>query len=370
MRLCFPLFPKGSTVAESRVLPLSMYIPRTAAMLLAIAIVLALPLSACATPSESPGSELVPVEARMQGKLPGSQSECSSDSKLGRLLPTDHVIPAWADLTILAGKEPGPVLLVVAGVHGDEVSGPIAARQLASGPLPARGSLVILPCASPEALAADQRWLPGWSDLNRAFPDAGSGGTSGIQALRGAGKTVGTAGSAAAERTKESNQPIESPYAASDPTYLRADEILALIVSIKPDLVLDLHESDQYWTEGDSPALVVPASEDSTKSTRSAELALALLESPGMEGFAFTGPPPAGSLVAAVDGLLGIPALLVETPDALAVDDRIVVQLAVVHMAIRILGMGCLQTSCNATCCQETGCQAATGTVPLSIESP
>jgi hypothetical protein len=102
--------------------------------------------------------------------------------------------------------------------------------------------------------------------------------------------------------------------------------------------VLDLHESDQYWTEGDGPALVVPVSAGSASSTGSAELALALLEAQGMEGFSFTGPPPVGSLVAAVDGLLGIPALLVEAPDAMMVYERIAVQLAVVRAAMRVLG--------------------------------
>jgi hypothetical protein len=216
---------------------------------------------------------------------------------------------------ILTGARPGPVLMVVAGVHGDEASGVMVARQLAAGPPPARGILILLPVASPEALAAGQRWLPGWSDLNRAFP-----GTAGF----------GGQGSA------------RSAYAVSDPTYQRADEILALIAAVRPDLVLDLHESDQYWTEGDTPALVVPASAGSASS---AELALALLESPGMEGFSFTGPPPVGSLVAAVDGLLGIPALLVEAPDAMVVDERIGVQLAVVRAAMLVLGMGTVPTS-------------------------
>ena len=321
MKLCFPLFPKGSTVAESRVLPLFMNMPmpksRILALFLALIVFMAILLSACASPSIRPEDNPVP----------GNASKAAS----------------WADLVILAGAEPGPVLMVVAGVHGDEVSGPLAARQLASGPPPARGTLVILPVAFPEAMATGQRWLPGWSDLNRAFPQDGEWGIPGM---------VGEAGTAEAGGATRS---ARSAYAVSDPAYLRADEILALIVSSKPDLLLDLHESDQYWTEGDSPALVVPASVGSPESARSAELALALLESPGLEGFAFTGPPPAGSLVAAVDGLLGIPALLVETPDALAVDSRIAVQLAVVHAAMRILGMGCLETK---------------GTVPLGRDSP
>jgi predicted deacylase len=248
--------------------------------------------------------------------------------------------PPWSKLVVLAGAQPGPVLMVITGVHGDEVSGPLAASKLAAGPAPARGTLVILPVASPEALAAGQRWLPGWSDLNRAFPDADE--------FCAYGSTLSA----------------RSAYAASDPTYLRADEILALIVSVSPDLVLDLHESDQYWTEGDGPALVVPAPAGSAKSARSAELALGLLESPDLAGFGFTGPPPDGSLVAAVDGLLGIPSVLVEAPDALAVDSRIAVHLSVVSAAMGILGMDDLEPGVVGT---GTGVLES---VPLAGEAP
>ena len=317
---------------KSRVLPLSIHVFRL--LILSCALMI-LPWSACASPPIRPEDKLYSDNASQ----PDFQPVCQPYTSPG------NNAASWSDLVILAGAEPGPVLMVIAGVHGDEASGPLAAKQLASGPPPARGSLVILTSASPEALAAGQRWLPGWSDLNRAFPQDGEWGTSGIAGETGSAGTDGVTGSA------------RSAYAGSDPTYLRADELLALIVSVFPDLLLDLHESDQYWTEGDSPALVVPASEDSTKSARSAEFALALLESPGMEGFAFTGPPPVGSLVAAVDSLLGIPALLVETPEALAVDERIAVQIAVVRAALRILGMSDLKTG-------------GMGIVPLEGEVP
>jgi predicted deacylase len=301
---------RGSALAKARVLSLF----SSLSLFMVIVQFMVVPVLACAAPPGRPGAELIPGKAGIPTSMPTSS----------------YAIPAWAEVTILAGPESGPVLMVIAGVHGDEVSGTMAARQLAAGSPPARGRLVFLSVAFPEALAAGQRWLPGWSDLNRAFP-----GTAGF----------GGQGSA------------RSAYAVSDPTYQRADEILALIASVRPDLVLDLHESDQYWTEGDGPALVVPASTTSTGSVNSVspeslaspessvELALALLESPGMEGFSFTGPPPVGSLVAAVDGLLGIPALLVEAPDALVVDERIAVQLAVVRAAMRVLGMGTVPTS-------------------------
>jgi hypothetical protein len=312
----------------------------------------------------------------------------------------DYTIPPWADLVVLEGPEPGPVLLVIAGVHGDEPSGPLAARQLADDPAPAKGRLVLLSAASPEALAAGQRWLPGWSDLNRAFPKAGNNGSHGAAGVAGTTRVAGTAGTAgavgttpvadagqvagttpvaaAAGRTAAGGpaallQESGSAYAAFDPTLRRAEELLALVASIQPTLLLDLHESGKDWTEGDAPALVLPPSAGtvlrpgptgpagpngpagSTSSTSpagpngptslvhptsSTDLALAMLEAPNLEGFYFTGPVPAGSLIAAMDGLLGIPSLLVEIPDARGLDERIALHCAVVQAAMGVLGMG------------------------------
>ncbi|OHD82511.1 MAG: hypothetical protein A3J97_11670 [Spirochaetes bacterium RIFOXYC1_FULL_54_7] len=346
MSLCNSVFSRGSAVALSGVLPRFVHEPRFLTLLLTFILFMAFPLPACAAPSERTVDGPAPGKASQPCSIPLSKPGSMTTGK-----PTGgYDMPSWADLTILSDEEPGTVLMVVAGVHGDETSGPMAARKLAAGPAPVRGILFVLPVASPEALAAGQRWLPGWSDLNRAFPVAGESGVSGTSRSAGTAGTAGatrTAGTSRSAGTAGATGTPGSAYAVSDPTYQRADEILALIASVRPALLLDLHESDHYWTEGDEPALVVPASAGSVGSAgsvQSAELALELMELPGMEGFAFTGPPPAGSLVAAVAGLLGIPALLVEVPDALVVDARIAVYLAVVEAAMRILGMGCQGT--------------------------
>ncbi len=204
-------------------------------------------------------------------------------------------------VTRLTSSRAGPVLFIVAGLHGDETSGTAAAVQLAAGHAPARGTIVVIPTAAPEAQSSGQRWAPGWSDLNRAFPVEGD--DPGVR------------------------------RSLTDPTFQRAEALFSLIIAEQPSLVLDLHESDQYWTEGEGPALVVPTS------TFSTELALTLLESTGMEGFSFTGPPPAGSLVAAVDSMQGIPALIVEVPDTLFADERVRLHGLVINAALRMLGM-------------------------------
>lgn len=187
----------------------------------------------------------------------------------------------------------GPTLLVVAGIHGDEPSGVRAARSLADRGPALRGRLLVLPEANPEALAAESRAAPGAGDLNRAFP----------------GRRLG------------------------DPAERRAFSLFRLVRTARPDLVLDLHESDGTWTEGPGPFLVVPAQE------RAAELALAMLDRPGMEEFSYTGSPPGGSLAAETVRLLGIPALIVEIPDSVPPARRPELHRAAVEAAMAVLGM-------------------------------
>lgn len=187
----------------------------------------------------------------------------------------------------------GPTLLVVAGIHGDEPSGPEAVRALAARGPALRGRLLLLLDANPEAIAAESRAAPGAGDLNRAFP----------------GRPFG------------------------DPAQRRAHVLFRLLRSARPDLVLDLHESDGTWAEGPGPFLVV------STLPRAAELALAMLELPGMAAFSFTGGPPAGSLAAESAGRLGIPALIVEIPDSVPPARRAELHRAAAEAAMAVLGM-------------------------------
>ena len=80
---------------------------------------------------------------------------------------------------VVTGRDPGPTLLVVAGVHGDEYEGMEAVRQVfaALDPETMRGSLLGIPIANPLAYAARTRSTPANVDglnLARVFPgDAG-----------------------------------------------------------------------------------------------------------------------------------------------------------------------------------------------------
>lgn len=181
---------------------------------------------------------------------------------------------------------PGPRLLVVGGIHGDEPSGALTAKALAKDPVPKRGALLLLPEANPEALAAGERSQGAPAvDLNRTFPGTGTS---------------------------------------------RPARIFALARSA--DLVLDLHEEGRAWTEADLPTLVL--------SPAASAFAMALLEALEARGirFAFTGGAPAGSLVGEL-GNLGIKAMVVEVPARWSLKRRIRTHRLVVEAACAQLGM-------------------------------
>ena len=71
------------------------------------------------------------------------------------------------------GEGEGPTLVVTAGVHGDEASGPALVRALdaALGRGGWRGRVRLFPSLNPHGLAANTRLVPlDEADLNRAFP--------------------------------------------------------------------------------------------------------------------------------------------------------------------------------------------------------
>ncbi len=83
-------------------------------------------------------------------------------------------------LTRIFGQCPQPRVVIVAGVHGDELVGPQALVELAQelAPSELRGTVVLVPSANPLAFAAGRRKAPDDNlDLNRIFPGK-KGGTA------------------------------------------------------------------------------------------------------------------------------------------------------------------------------------------------
>lgn len=74
---------------------------------------------------------------------------------------------------VVVRGEPGPTVLVLGGVHGDEYEGQLAAAQIAreAAAAPVRGTLILLPSVNvPAALAASRLSPIDQLNLNRVFP--------------------------------------------------------------------------------------------------------------------------------------------------------------------------------------------------------
>ncbi len=75
-------------------------------------------------------------------------------------------------VTVIRGKKPGPVVLVTAAIHGDEINGTDIVRRLIFDVNHAElsGTLVALPVVNIPGFLMQTRYLPYHRDLNRFFP--------------------------------------------------------------------------------------------------------------------------------------------------------------------------------------------------------
>lgn len=182
--------------------------------------------------------------------------------------------PAATGWRAVVGPEPGPTVVLVGGVHGDEPAGARAARQVASWTL-VRGRLVVVERANVRALEAGRRTTPGLPegrrDLNRQFP----------------------------------------PAADAEPL---VRDLWELVREERPAVLVDLHEGFDFHRE--NPASVgssVIASAAARSVARPMVEALdATVELPSRR-FAVLGPPIGGSLARAAADRLGVPSMIVET---------------------------------------------------------
>ncbi|MFW6229344.1 MAG: succinylglutamate desuccinylase/aspartoacylase family protein [Alkalispirochaeta sp.] len=209
-----------------------------------------------------------------------------------------------------------PTVVIVSGIHGNERSGPVAARRILEEVDLLRGQLFVVPVANPGAYATGTRRSPDGGDLNRRFPEG--------DAL---GNEAGTDAAPEAWAGESAGVPD-----GDIPTDRLARSLLARIVAWQPDVVIDFHESDRYWKETPGAAVVLPPSGVGS------EVVLDLLEQPELGDFGFTGSPPAGSLVHALDRR-GIPAYIVEVPRRYPVEIRVETYRRITVAVLHFLGM-------------------------------
>ena len=73
------------------------------------------------------------------------------------------------EIYIIDSGKPGPVVMIVGGVHGNETAGYKAASKY-TGKKIKKGKLLVLPEANKNAIEINRRTAKGGSDLNRSFP--------------------------------------------------------------------------------------------------------------------------------------------------------------------------------------------------------
>ena len=88
----------------------------------------------------------------------------------------DHT-PMTLTVRVAHGREPGPVLLVCAAVHGDEINGVEIIRRILrmSSLSKLRGTLIAVPIVNTFGFINQSRYLPDRRDLNRSFPGSANG---------------------------------------------------------------------------------------------------------------------------------------------------------------------------------------------------
>ena len=85
--------------------------------------------------------------------------------------------PVDVPVFIERSKEPGPTVLITAGIHGDEVNGMEIVREVISHGInkPAKGTIICMPIVNIFGFINKSRYFPDGRDLNREFPGSAMG---------------------------------------------------------------------------------------------------------------------------------------------------------------------------------------------------
>ncbi|GAA3526309.1 succinylglutamate desuccinylase/aspartoacylase family protein [Zobellella aerophila] len=85
--------------------------------------------------------------------------------------------PLTVPVEVVHGKQPGPVLLICAALHGDELNGIEVVNQVLAkiNPVRLRGTVVAVPVVNVFGFIHKSRYLPDRRDLNRCFPGSEKG---------------------------------------------------------------------------------------------------------------------------------------------------------------------------------------------------
>lgn len=94
-------------------------------------------------------------------------------------------VPVEIPVHVRRAIKPGPTVFVTAALHGDEINGTGAVRQLIQEDIDLlAGTLVLVPVLNIPGFERHSRYMPDRRDLNRAFPGSATGSLTGRMARR------------------------------------------------------------------------------------------------------------------------------------------------------------------------------------------
>ncbi|MFT7297882.1 MAG: putative deacylase, partial [Sphingobacteriales bacterium] len=85
--------------------------------------------------------------------------------------------PIKITVQVNRAEKPGPVVLFLAGVHGDEINGVETIRRMikANEMVPERGTIISIPLLNVYGFINYSRSMPDGKDINRSFPGNAAG---------------------------------------------------------------------------------------------------------------------------------------------------------------------------------------------------
>ncbi|CZF82823.1 aspartoacylase [Grimontia celer] len=94
--------------------------------------------------------------------------------------------PLSVTAEVIHGKKPGPVLMINAAIHGDELNGVEVVRQILDrlNPATLKGTVIAIPVVNVFGFIHKSRYLPDRRDLNRCFPGSERGSIAGRMAYQ------------------------------------------------------------------------------------------------------------------------------------------------------------------------------------------
>ncbi len=206
------------------------------------------------------------------------------------------------ELYVIRSGKPGPIVMVIGGVHGNETAGYKAALQVTKY-RPSKGTLLVIPEANKRAIAAHKRVASGDIDLNRAFPTTKSGSAQGVL----------------------------------------AKAILQAMKDYKVDWVMDMHEGYDYYKSTSSTSvgqsLIYYPSSEMTALAKSTVNSLNTGISSSSKKFSLLKYPVSGSAARAAAVTVGANSFIFETCSKEPLTTRINNQLKTANMLLSHLGM-------------------------------